>query len=255
MIEYKDQGSGPPLVLVHGYCEAHTLWDDFAVALAPHYRVLRPDLPGFGRSPRQAQPPSLDSLAQALHQWLGLLGVARPVWVGHSLGGYVGLAYAQAHPRQLAGLGLFHSSALPDTAERKAARNQVIAQVRASGVEPLLNTLIPNLFAPGNRQACQGAIAQLIAQGRQLDPEAVAETAAAMRDRPDRTAVLASLACPALFILGKQDAAVPLQASLPQIHLPPDSTVHLLDQVGHMGMFEAPARTLAAVRAFAQGCF
>jgi pimeloyl-ACP methyl ester carboxylesterase len=240
-------------VLIHGYCEDHTLWDDFAAALAQEYRVLRPDLPGFGRSPRQMAP-SLDSLAQAVHQWLGQLGVARPVWVGHSLGGYVGLAYAQAHPQQLAGLGLFHSSALADTDERKAARTQVMAQVRANGVEPFLNTLVPNLFAPANREACRPVIERLVAQGRSLDPEAVAETAAAMRDRPDRTAVLASLACPALFIVGRQDGAVPLEASLRQIHLPPNSTVHLLDQVGHMGMYEAPARTLAAVAAFAQDC-
>jgi len=243
------------VVLIHGFCEDHRIWDGFAAPLASRYRVVMPDLPGFGQSPLPTdRAVSIVGMAQAVHAALQSLGIERPILIGHSMGGYVALAYAQQYPEALAGLGLFHSSALPDSAERQQIRTRVIAEVRANGVADYIQNLVPGLFASDHRAAHQPVIDELVARASQLSPEAVAQAAAAMRDRPDRQAVLQKLLVPVLWVVGKADPVIPLAASLAQLALAPDSTAHLL-AVGHMGMFEAPARTLAAIETFCQSVY
>jgi pimeloyl-ACP methyl ester carboxylesterase len=255
-LSFRAEGHGSQtVVLIHGFCEDHRVWDGFVPALAARHQVVAVDLPGFGQSELLPadQPPSIERMADALHQTLAGLGVERPILVGHSLGGYVALAYAQQYPEALAGLGLFHSSALPDLPERKQARDRVMAQVRANGVADYVQNLVPGLFASDHRAAHQPVIYELVDRASRLAPEAVAQAAAAMRDRSDRRDILAALAVPVLWVVGGADPVIPLEMSLRQVGLARDSTVHVLAGVGHMGMFEAPSRTLRAVSDFCQG--
>jgi pimeloyl-ACP methyl ester carboxylesterase len=247
----RSEGQGDQtVVLIHGFCEDHRVWDGFVGPLAQAHRVLAVDLPGFGQSPLLDRPLQMAHLAEALQATLVAHGVERPLLVGHSLGGYVALAYARLYPGELAGLGLFHSSALPDSDERRQARDRVAADVRANGPQGFVRTLIPGLFAPEARAQHRPTIDWLVAEGSRLAPEAVAQTAEAMRDRPDSREVLQALAVPVLWVVGQADPVIPLEASLAQVALARDSTVHLLGGVGHMGMYEAPERTLRAVTDF-----
>jgi pimeloyl-ACP methyl ester carboxylesterase len=197
----------------------------------------------------------MERAAAQVQQTLAALQIERSLVIGHSMGGYVALALAEKHPELLAGLVLFHSSALPDSEEKKDARNKTIAFIRKHGVDKFMDTFVAPLFFEGNRERGKKAIALLTHLGKQAPEEAVLGAAAGMRDRPDRTAVLKAAAFPVLFLAGKQDSAVPLNLTLAQCHLPPESHVLFLDQTGHMGMFEKAWETRQALQAFAARCF
>ena len=248
-------GSGPVLVFLHGFCESKVLWQDFVRPFAAEYRVILLDLPGFGNNDAPRQDYSMESAAAFVQQVLAELQVEKCVVVGHSMGGYVALALAERWPRLLAGLSLFHSSALPDTEEKKDTRNKTIDFINKHGVDKFMDTFVAPLFYEDNRETHQHAIDLLTRIGKQAGQQAVVGAIAGMRDRPDRLAVLRAASFPVQFIAGKQDPAVPLEQTLQQCHLPREAYALFLDHTGHMGMFERPRETLQAVQAFAAHCF
>ncbi|WP_048919218.1 alpha/beta fold hydrolase [Rufibacter radiotolerans] len=250
-LSYTQTGSGPALVFLHGFCESKDLWTDFTKPLGHEFRVICLDLPGHGESP-VPQDFSMESQARHVHETLKKLDIDSCLLVGHSMGGYVALAFAQAFPEMIYGLCLFHSSALPDSQEKKESRNKTIEFVEKNGVQKLMDTLIAPLFAESNQKSCKEAIKKMQDIGKATKEATVVGCLQAMRDRQDRTAVLQKSQVPVLFIAGKEDPAVPLEATLQQCHLPEDSTVHFLGHVGHMGMFERTTLTRAALVQFAE---
>ncbi|MGV3502130.1 MAG: alpha/beta fold hydrolase [Adhaeribacter sp.] len=248
-------GSGPALVFLHGFCESKAMWQDFVSPLAAEYRVILLDLPGFGHNDAPREDYTMESGAAFVQQVLAELQVEKCVLIGHSMGGYVALALAERWPRLLAGLSLFHSSALPDTEEKKETRNKTIDFVNKHGVDKFMDTFVAPLFYEGSRETQQKAIDLLTRIGKQASPQGLTGALAGMRDRPDRTAVLRGAEFPLQFIAGKQDPAVTLEQSLQQCHLPKESHTLFLDHTGHMGMFEKPRVTRQAVQAFVAHCF
>lgn len=248
-------GSGPALVFLHGFCESKAVWQDFVAPLGAEYRVISLDLPGFGYNDAPREDYTMESAAAFVQQVLAELQVEKCVVVGHSMGGYVALALAERWPRLLAGLSLFHSSALPDSEEKKDTRNKTIDFINKQGLDKFMDTFVAPLFYEGNRETQQKAIELLTRIGKQASPPGVVGAIAGMRDRPDRSAVLRGAAFPLQFIAGKQDGAVTLEQTMQQCHLPRESHTLILDHTGHMGMFEKPRVTLQAVQAFAARCF
>jgi pimeloyl-ACP methyl ester carboxylesterase len=250
-LSYTQAGAGPALVFLHGFCESKDLWTDFVKPLVHEFQVVTIDLPGHGESP-VPQDFSMESQARQVYETLKKLDIDNCLLVGHSMGGYVAMAFAEAFPEMLYGLCLFHSSALPDTHEKKENRNKTVDFVQKNGVKKLMDTLISPLFAEGNRKDCQEVISKMQDIGKATPQETVVGCLQAMRDRQDRTAVLQKTKVPVLFIAGKEDPAVPLETTLQQCHLPEDSMVHFLGHVGHMGMFERTSRTRDALVKFAE---
>lgn len=249
-IAYEDTGSGFPVVLIHGFCETGAIWKDFSPALSKKYRILIPDLPGFGKSPLPSDGFSIDDIARMLHEWLQQLNITKTVLIGHSLGGYVTLAFAKNYPELLSGFGLFHSTAFADDAEKKSSRNKVIDFVRERGVEVFATSFVPQLFYHKNRVRLEQEIEQVVKIAAETpEPTLIAYTKA-MRDRDDRTDVLRSFNQPILFIAGEQDGSVPIEKTDEQILLPHKAIVHIYDQVAHMGMFEAREESLKAVKQY-----
>jgi len=236
-------GNKPVLVFLHGFCESKQIWEQFTHPLQTHYRLILIDLPGFGDNTEPQPNYTMESNAAYVREVLAALAIQKCVLIGHSMGGYVGLALAEKYPEILLGLVLFHSSALPDSAEKKESRNKTIEFIKKNGVATFMDTFVAPLFYEGNREKNQSAI-QLLAQiGKKGTPAAITGTIAGMRDRPDRTEVLKNIPCPVLFIAGKQDPAVTLEQTLQQCYLPAISHALFLDQTGHMGMFEHPDLT------------
>jgi pimeloyl-ACP methyl ester carboxylesterase len=244
-------GTGKALVFLHGFCENKELWPEFTKSLRPHYRVILLDLPGYGENTAPRENYSMDNNAEYVREALASLNIGKCILIGHSMGGYTAMAFAEKYPELLLGVVLFHSSALPDTNEKKDNRNKTIDFIRKNGVEKFMDTFVAPLFYEGNRQKQRATIEQLTNIGKKVVPEAVIGTLEAMRDRPDRTKVLSEANFPFLFIAGKQDPAVSLEQTLQQCHLPKTSYTLFLDQTGHMGMFEHPQETLVAIRNFA----
>lgn len=234
-IHYRDQGTGRPLVFIHGFCDSLELWSEFVKPFTTEFRVITPDLPGFGKSALLPVPFTLDDVGDALSSWLTDLGVEKPILVGHSLGGYVSLSMLERHAGQLSGIALFHSTSYADSEERKKVRDKVIAFVGEQGVAPFVETFVPGLFADKSDPAIPGTRERTLKTNR----EALIAYAAAMRDRPDRTRVVASTEKPVLFLGGMKDSLIPVQDLRRIVQQAPKSELFELPAAAHMGMFEA----------------
>lgn len=168
------------------------------------------------------------------------------------MGGYVSMAFAEKYSNMLSGLCLFHSSALPDTDEKKENRNKTIEFVEKHGVEKFMQSFVEPLFYSENRKKLRSKIDLMKEIGISTPQESIIGGLAAMRDRLDRSRILKAAKFPVLFIFGKEDGAVPLEKALEQCHLPNSSMVYFLGQTGHMGMFERTYETRKAIEKFAE---
>lgn len=250
---YTDGASkGLPLVLLHGFCEDASVWDPFL----PHLKnmpLVRIDLPGFGGS--DLSPSSgMDSYASAVAAVLHEMNIRECVLIGHSMGGYTALAFARRYPEYLAGLGLFHSHPFEDTPDRIEGRKRGIETLRTGKKDLYVRQLFPGLFPPAFAKEHLKIINGLIKQGRQLTAEGIIAGLEAMISRPNQMETLKAAPYPVLFVLGGEDTVVPPDLGLSAALAPAISSVHLLPEIGHMGMFEATAQTAAIVSDFWQFC-
>jgi pimeloyl-ACP methyl ester carboxylesterase len=175
--------------------------------------------------------------------------------LGHSLGGYITLAFAEIYPSLLKGFGLVQSTAFADSEEKKANRLKGIRIMQDYGAFACIKTTIPNLFGASFKAAFPEKVDLLIAQANTFNTTACQQYYEAMRIRPDRTNVLKNDACPVLFIIGTEDIDAPMNDVLQQTHLPVCSYVHILENVGHMGMLEATNQVNEYIQAFLQSVY
>jgi pimeloyl-ACP methyl ester carboxylesterase len=248
-IHYSDKGSGTPVVLLHGFCESLNIWNDLSEKISSSHRILCPDLPGFGQSKSMNEITfTLEDVAGILKSWLDKLEIKKCIMIGHSLGGYVTLAFAERFPERLEGLGLFHSTSYPDPAEKKETRNKVISYIKTYGVKQFTDTFIPGLFYNKSKEV-QQSIDRLVEDAGNCSKEALIAYTKAMRDRPDRSHIM-NKTLPILFIAGEKDSAVTIEQSREQTKHLNSEYVHFLPETGHMGMFERKEETTKKVTDF-----
>lgn len=247
LIHFRESGAaGRPIVFLHGFCDNHELWSDFIRPFAERFRVVTPDLPGFGNSALPERPFTIDRVADLLADWFRKSGLVRPIVVGHSLGGYVALSLMERHGENLSGLVLFHSTAYADSEERKKVRDKVIAFVGEHGVAPFIETFVPGLFADKNHIAIPGT---RLRAGR-TTKEALVGYAEAMRDRPDRSGILARAPFPVGIIAGAKDGLIPLEDLRRLEKSAANVTLFELPEAAHMGMFEAKNQAQAILSSY-----
>jgi pimeloyl-ACP methyl ester carboxylesterase len=234
---YRDEGGGTPVMLMHGFAEDGAIWDKVAAELRSDCRLLIPDLPGSGQS-SLLEETSMESMATALKNLLDQEGIDRCVLIGHSMGGYITLAFAALYPERVKAFGFFHSTAYADSEEKKAGRQKSIAFIRQHGAAPYIRQSTPNLFAPATQAQRPGLIEDMIRRYAGFSPESLCACLEAMMQRPEQLSVLEQFDGPILFVIGERDQVVPLEQSLRQCHLPRVSLVHILPTSGHMGMLE-----------------
>jgi len=160
------------------------------------------------------------------------------ILIGHSMGGYITLAFAEKYHHMLRGFGLFHSTAYADSEEKKQIRQKGIDFIRSHGATEFLKTSIPNLFSPVTKEKKGQLIEEQINASHNFSAAALVSDYVSMINRPDMTQVLKQTHLPVLFVFGKYDTAVPLKDGLEQSHLPELSYIHILNESGHMGMTE-----------------
>jgi pimeloyl-ACP methyl ester carboxylesterase len=240
---YRKQGRGLPLLLIHGFAEDGSIWETLDSELSEKWELIIPDLPGSGRSAFNPRSKSIEDLAECIWQILEEEKIPSAAIIGHSLGGYVALAFADKYPQRLSALGLFHSTAYPDSAEKKETRKKGIRFIERNGAAAFLGQSIPNLFAADFNRLYPETVMQLIERYNNFNQESLVSYYHAMMKRPDRTHVLRNLQRPVLFIAGEKDQAVPLEHILQQCHLPDLCYIHILENTAHMGMYEDRARS------------
>jgi pimeloyl-ACP methyl ester carboxylesterase len=231
-------GSGSEtVVFLHGFCETKEIWKDFTSGLEHDLRGICYDLPGFGES-ELLQHTTIQSVAKTIKEDLEKKGEKNVRLIGHSLGGYVALSLAKQFPELVQNVMLFHSSVFSDTEEKKTNRNKTIDFVKKNGVEAFAKTFAPSLFAKPDQQ--NQKVALLFDMARQTPAATHIAYSEAMRDREDFADWVSETDIPFLFIVGKEDGAVPLEKSKEQIILPKKAKSLVLEGVGHMGILEAP---------------
>lgn len=241
-IFYRAEGKGKAVILVHGFSENNNIWKYQFKKLKEKFFVIAPDLPGSGKSEMLEGKITIEDYADVVKTIadaeLNNKNENQFTLIGHSMGGYITLAFAEKYPQQLRAFGLFHSSAYADDEAKKEARKKGIEFIKNNGVETFIKTATPNLFSSKTKNEKTNLINDLINLSKDFPPEPLIQYYTAMMQRPDRTSVLKSFTKPILFIIGKDDNSVPLQTSLQQCHLPSISHIHILQNSGHEGMWE-----------------
>ncbi len=235
-IHYSVSDKGPFVFLVHGFAEDGTIWDNIASTLGNNYTVIVPHLPGSGPSEPLPGKASIEDYADCVHEIFTRENIEEAALIGHSMGGYISLAFAEKYPGKLTALGLFHSSAFADDDEKIASRRKAIGVMKEKGAMIFLKTAIPGLFY--DKEKSKTDIETLLEKGKDFLAEALVQYYEAMIARPDRTSVLKNIQIPVLFVLGKYDPAVPLDQGLKQTHIAITTYVHILKESAHMGMLE-----------------
>ncbi|MBN3034573.1 MAG: alpha/beta hydrolase [Bacteroidales bacterium] len=253
-IRFLDTGEGPALVLVHGFLESSGIWSDFIRHLSGPFRVIAPDLPGHGGSETVPGLMGMDGMAEAIFNVLRFTGTKKCVMIGHSMGGYVTMAFAEKHPDLLAGFGLFHSTARADTPEVKQNRIRTIEAIRNDHLS-FVRQFIPALFAPVNRGCLDEEIKRMVQQAGRMKKEAIIDAIIGMKDRPDRLHLIGQSTVPVLFISGREDPRVNMQDMAQQALTAFRGQLNVLGGVGHMGYLEAMNETAAIISAFAGNAF
>lgn len=250
---YRDTGRGLPVVLLHGFPVDGSLWDGVVPGLQKQYRLLIPDLPGSGSSPLSGDV-SMENLAAFLSDLLVQESIDRCILIGHSMGGYITLAFAEYFPDKLLGFGLFHSTAFADTQEKKEGRRRSIELIKQYGADAFLRQMMPTLFSRDYRKNHTGEMLRIIRGKEPANGEALIAYYRAMMARPDRTPVLQQTRVPVLFVIGKEDTAAPERDLLRQVSLPPVSDIQLIPDTAHLAMLEKPLLSEEVLKGFIQLC-
>jgi pimeloyl-ACP methyl ester carboxylesterase len=220
LVAYEIKGSGLPVMLVHGFTEDRRIWNALLAGMEEKYKWILPDLPGSGDSPYNGSLTQIRDFSEVLKAILDQENIREIVLIGHSMGGYISLAFAEKYPEHIRALGLFHSSSYPDSGEKKESRDKNIRFIQKNGAAPFTEQSIPGLFSDGFKKEHPEEISKLIDRYANFKAESLVQYLVAMKDRPATTGVLKEISKPVLFIMGEEDKAVPLKDALEQCHLP-----------------------------------
>ncbi|MGZ8538865.1 MAG: alpha/beta fold hydrolase [Flavisolibacter sp.] len=245
---YRTNGEGPVVMLIHGFGEDGSVWDR-QYNIFKDFQLIIPQLPGTGGS-EMTDDMSMDGMAATIKGFMDHLDIKQCCMIGHSMGGYITLAFAEAYDKRLNSFGLFHSTAFADTEEKKQTRKKGIDFINKNGAYEFLKIATPNLYSPSTKENNPGLIEEHIASTKNFLPEALIRYYQAMIDRTDRTNVLKESKVPVLFVLGRHDQAIPFQDVLKQSYLPTISQAEFLENSGHMGMREETDRSNSILFAF-----
>ena len=238
------------VVLLHGYLESMYVWDDFLPLITPKVRVITVDIPGHGISQVSGEIHTMEYIADVIHDMLDAMGIEKITLVGHSMGGYVSLAFCAKYAERLDGLVLLSSSPMPDTELKRENRRREIALVKAGKKEALARVAPETGFAPQNRRRLHSYIEDLVECVHVTEDEGIVALLGGMMERVDQNKMLAECGVPQLFICGKHDAYIPVEAAEEIIALNPQAQVAWLEESGHMGFIEEPQKCAEALLSF-----
>lgn len=249
-LAYNDRGSGDPIILLHGYLESSKVWDDFVPGLAKRYRVITIDLPGHGRSSVRGSEHSMEFMADAVSAVTDHEGIGPCMMVGHSMGGYVTLAFMEKYPSALHACCLFHSHPYADTDEIIANRRREIKVVQSGKKDVIYPVNIPRMFADFNT----GRFSEELERHKEIASDIPAEGIRAvlngMIKRPSRENILEKGDIPSLLILGRHDNYIPFEEMRNRISLPQNAELLVLERSGHLGFVEEKEKSQEAIMNF-----
>jgi 3-oxoadipate enol-lactonase len=248
-----DEGIGPPILFVHGFPLSHSMWRFQLDEFAGNYRVIAPDLRGFGDSDVAEGTVTMEQHADDLVALLDTLNVDEPVVLcGLSMGGYVAWQFQQKYPERLRALILCDTRAIADTPEGVENRKRLAKMVVENGSAAVAAAMLPNLFSPVTGSRDQTVIDELRQTMAATSPQGIASASLGMAERPDVTALLPGIATPALLIVGEDDGISTPEEMQTIADAMPNASLVTIPAAGHMSPLENPEAANAAIREFLQ---
>lgn len=238
---YEEHGAGIPAVFLHGFPFDHSIWEPVVPLLRERARLILPDLRGFGRSPVTDDTYSMRLQAEDVVRLMDALDIEKAVLVGHSMGGYVSLAFAHAYPNRLLGLGLVATQAAADNPERRQSRYKTANSVQHKGARVVASSMVQTLT---KQPELVEPIKQLILNAH---PTGIVGALKGMAERQDLTGELSRVQVPALVLYGASDQLLPREPVEMMTQMLPKGWMVDIPNAGHMLMMEEPAQVAGAL--------
>lgn len=254
VINIVDEGTGIPVVLLHGYLESSEIWKSFSVKLRQFFRIIRIDLPGHGDSGILQKIHTMEQLAEVTRFVLDALFIDKCVLIGHSMGGYVTLAFKELYPERLLGFSLFHSTPFPDTLEKKQARDREIELVKQNKKDLIISSNISNVFADDNLHLLKEDVERVKEIARCTSDEGIVASLEGMKLRPARQEVIKNSRIPYLIILGQKDKHIPFEDLKSKLEINQMGELKALKNSGHIGFIEEPEESANMIKSFVEKC-
>lgn len=251
-IYFSDSGSGPALVFLHGYLESSEVWNGFSEKLSSDFRVVAIDLPGHGQSDIYGELHSMEFMAAGVNDLLKSLGIEKVLLIGHSLGGYVAMAFLELFPEMLSGYCLFHSHPFADSEPALEKRKREIEIVKMGKKHLIYPDNIKRMFADSNLERFSEALQRSKDIASYIPGDGIIAVLNGMMQRPSRLKIMEEGRVPCLWILGELDNYIPHETITAGVNLPANATVIKLKNSGHMGFIEEEELSLKLIKDFAE---
>ena len=249
-LAYTDTGVGRPIVLIHGYPFNRSLWNEQVAALSTSYRVIVPDLRGFGESESSPPPATMNRMAQDVAQLMDHLEITRAVIGGLSMGGYVALAFYKQFPSRVRALILADTRARADTEEGKQTRAQQAEKALSEGMAGIADAMLPKLLTPETVSKRPEIVKRVRDMILKTKPEGAAAALLGMAQRDDQTELLSTITSKTLIIVGAEDAITPAADSEKMHNAIAGSRLVVLESAGHVSNLERTEKFNEAVMDF-----
>ncbi len=243
-IVYERRGHREPLVLIHGYPLDRTTWNEVASLLESDFDLVIPDFRGMGQSDAVDKTYTVTELASDIGSLLDHLKIQKAFVAGHSMGGYVALAFARAYPNRMRGLGMISSQVLADPPERKEGRYKTAAEVAEKGIGVVVKSMASKLSANARIQAFVREVIQ------RQKPAGVIGSLKAMAERDNSSELFKSFKFPVVIVHGDADTLIPVERGLEMKAALPSAHYAEVKDAGHMPMMENPKEVAEALRFF-----
>ena len=247
---YSDSGIGRPIVLIHGYPFNRSLWNEQVAALSSSYRVIAPDLRGFGESDASDAPATMNRMAQDVALLLDHLGITRAMIGALSMGGYVALAFYKQFPSRVRALILADTRAQPDTEEAKQTRAQQAEKALTEGMAGIADAMLPKLLTPETVSKRPEVVKRIRDMMLKTKPDGAAAALRGMAAREDQTDLLPKISVPTLILVGAEDAITPVADSEKMHHAIAGSRLVVLENAGHVSNLERTEQFNQALQDF-----
>jgi len=250
---YRKMGSGPVMVLLHGFPENGLLWRNIWDKLCGSFTLIVPDFPGSGNTPLENET-DIAQMADMVKEILDYEKVDSAIIAGHSMGGYVALAFAGSYPAMIKGISLVHSTPVADDVEKKKARLKSAELIRKGGKELFIMQMVPNLFSDAFKQSNPLMVKAQTEEALKTSSDGLINFCDAMRLRNDSRAMLKTAGFPVQWIIGLDDNIMSYKKILIESHQSDINFVTFYRECGHMSMIEAPERLARDMEIFGRYC-
>lgn len=251
IIHFSSQGKGKVVVLLHGFLENSTMWNNLVEVLSKKNRVICIDLLGHGKTGNVGYIHTMEQQAEVVKFVLNHLKLRKYIFIGHSMGGYVALAFFKIFPQHLKGICLMNSTALPDTKEKKINRDRAIIVVKENH-KTFVRIAIPQLFAEYNRTILVKEINEVTKEALQISPQGIIAALEGMKIRKNQVSIYKTANFPIQMIIGKQDPALDYESLISQTKNTNVKVVEFPD--GHMSHIENKNELIEALTSFIKEC-